>query len=143
MFDGVKTYQGRFRFQRHFTGWDQIPAFDGIGTDGEEFQCAEALDRAVGLTFWIRNVSKHPNSLWLPLAGGKFYPDFAAQLDDGRLMIVEYKGDMLLNDPDTLQKQSIGALWAKKSAGKGVFVMVQKDKDGLGMFDQIAHAIAP
>jgi type III restriction enzyme len=44
MFDGTPTYRGKYRFSRHFLGWDRVPAFDGKAEDGEEFKCAQALD---------------------------------------------------------------------------------------------------
>jgi len=141
MFDGVQYYQGRTRFQRHFTGWDQVPAFDGKEDGGAELKCAEALDMLQGLKFWIRNVARHPNAFWLPLAGGRFYPDFVARMEDGRTLVVEYKGALLINDPDTKEKQSVGALWQRASDKDAVFVMVEAEKDGLGMLDQIKRAV--
>jgi hypothetical protein len=56
-----------------------------MGVEGdEEFQCAQALDSLPQVTFRIRNVARDPQSFWLPTASDKFYPDFVAQLNDGR-----------------------------------------------------------
>jgi len=92
MYDGVPKYRGTvYGFNKHFAGPDEIPAFDGID-GGEEQQCAVALDSINEIEFWSRNVSKHPASFRLPLASGNFYPDFVAKLKDGRILVVEYKG---------------------------------------------------
>src|SRR5690606_16841216 len=113
-----------------------VPAFDGA-ENGEEFQCAQAIDSLPGLKFLIRNVARHPISFWLPTATDKFYPDFVAQLDDGRLLVVEYKGAHIADGPDTAEKRIIGQLWERKSGGKGLFVVVEKTVDGRDMRDQI------
>ncbi len=141
MYDGVRKYQGRTVFGRHFTGTRQVPAFDGNGERGEEFECAMFLDANAKVRHWIRNVSKHPNSFWLPLAGGRFYPDFVAELQDGRTLVVEYKGEHLLSKPDTLAKIAIGELWERTSE-RALFLLAVKDKDGLTMREQLAAKLA-
>ncbi len=142
MFDGVRTYQGRTVFGKHFTGKNQVPAFDGLGEDGEEFQCAMFLDANTKIKHWIRNVARHPNAFWLPLAHGKFYPDFVAELENGQLLVVEYKGDHLRSLQDTKEKIAIGRLWEKVSNGKGLFLLALKEDDGLNMRDQLAEKLA-
>ncbi|MEO0033351.1 MAG: hypothetical protein RIS94_3109 [Pseudomonadota bacterium] len=52
-----------------------MPALDGNG-DGQEIICARALDSQAEVKHWVRNVPQHPGAFWLPLAGGKFCPDF-------------------------------------------------------------------
>jgi len=94
VFEGCLKYRGSgFQFQKHFTGSDNIPAFDGKA-DGEEFQCAVMLDSLPQVKHWIRNVSKHPDAFSLPLSQNNFYPDFIAELNDGRIFVVEYKGEL-------------------------------------------------
>ena len=129
MFVGVRTYRGSYRFSKHFTGWDQIPAFDGAD-DGEELNCAKMLDSLPEVKHWIRNVPRHPSAFWLPTASGKFYPDFVAELTDGRILVVEYKGAHLTDAADTDEKRAIGALWEKASGSKGLFLMAEKQVDG-------------
>ena len=41
---------------------------------------------------WVRNVV---GMYGLPTATGTFYPDFVAELNDGRVLTVEYKGEHL------------------------------------------------
>ena len=80
--------------------------------------------------YWIRNVSRHPASFWLPTAAGRFYPDFVALLEDGRLFVVEYKGALIAHGPDTDEKRTIGELWERESGGKCLFLMAEKTVDG-------------
>lgn len=136
MFAGVRTYRGSYRFSKHFTGWDQVAAFDGAD-DGEELNCAKMLDSLPEVKHWIRNVPKHPSAFYLPTASGKFYPDFVAQLTDGRILVVEYKGAHLSDAADTDEKRAIGALWEKASEGKGLFLMAEKQVDGKDVRNQM------
>lgn len=139
MYDGQKPYRGKFRFKKHFL--EVVPEIDG-GDAGEEFQCAMALESLPELKYWLRNISRHPVSFKLPLAQGWTYPDFVAELTDGRLLIVEYKGAHLLSDPDTKEKRLIGELWEKRMNGKGLYLMVVKDDDGKDVRAQLMEKIA-
>jgi type III restriction enzyme len=120
MYADQRRYRGHWRPTRHFLGPDRVPAFDRADY-GEEFRCAQALDSLPGLKFWIRNVARHPDSFWLPTATDKFYPDFVAQLNDGRLLVIEYKGSHLASGADTAEKRIIGQLWEDRSNGAGLF----------------------
>jgi len=62
----------------------------------------------------------------LPTSTDRFYPDFVAALTDGRLLVAEYKGAHIANSADTAEKRNIGALWERKSSGKGLFLIVEK-----------------
>ena len=138
MYKDHRRYRGRWRPQKHFLGANRVPAFDGV-EDGEEFQCAQALDSLPGLKHWIRNVARDPASFWLPTATDRFYPDFVAQLDDGRLLVVEYKGAYIAGGPDTAEKRTIGELWERNSDGKGLFLIVEKEVDGMDMRRQLVQ----
>lgn len=140
MYWDQRRYRGRWKPRKHFLGPDHVPAFDGA-ENGEEFQCAQAIDSLPGLKFWIRNVARHPNSFWLPTATDKFYPDFVAQLDDGRLLVVEYKGAHIADGPDTAEKRTVGQLWEKRTDGNGLFIVVEKTVDGRDMREQIVEKI--
>ncbi|MBN2752376.1 MAG: DEAD/DEAH box helicase family protein [Rhodospirillaceae bacterium] len=140
MYFDQRRYRGRWKPRKHFLGSDHVPAFDGTD-EGEEFQCAQAIDSLPGLKYWIRNVARHPNSFWLPTATDKFYPDFVAQMDDGRLLVVEYKGAHIADGPDTAEKRTIGALWQKQSSGKGLFIVVEKIVGGKDMRTQLMEKI--
>lgn len=144
MFAGVRLYRGRQRFRAHFTGNDQVPAFDGkgdAGSDGEELQCAVALDSIPDVKHWIRNVPKHPNAFSLPRANGNHYPDFIAELKDGRILAVEYKGQRGKSDPKEIEALNIGKKWQAVSGGKAIYCRVEKELDGLDMRGQILRAL--
>ncbi len=140
MFAGVRTYRGSYRFSKHFTGWDQIAAFDGAD-DGEELTCAKVLDSLPEVKHWVRNVPRHPSAFWLPTASGKFYPDFVAELKDSRILVVEYKGAHLTDAADTDEKRVIGALWEKATSGKGLFLMAEKHVDGKDVRGQMLQKV--
>lgn len=128
MYADQRRYRGRWKPSKHFLGPDNVPAFDGK-PDGEETHCAQALDGLPAVRFWIRNVARHPESFSLPTASGRFYPDLVALLEDGRLLVVEYKGALTAEGGDADEKRTIGRLWEQKSGGKGLFIVVEKEVD--------------
>ena len=88
----------------------------------EEFECAQFLDsKAQGIKLWVRNLSKRPTSFRLQTSTDWFYPDFVCQLEDGRILVVEYKGEHLMADAQ--EKRDIGNLWAARSNGRCLFAM--------------------
>ena len=58
-------------------------------------------------------------------------------LNDGRILLVEYKGKHLLSSDDTREKRNIGELWAEKSHGRGLFLLVSEDVPELTFERQI------
>ena len=86
-------------------------------------------------------MARHRASFWLPTATDKFYPDFVAQLEDGRLIVIEYKGAHIADNSDTAEKRAIGELWQRASNGKGVFVLVEKSVNGRDMRQQLLDGI--
>ena len=77
----------------------------------------------------------------MPTATDKFYPDFVALLEDGRLLVAEYKGELTAEGADTNEKRTIGQLWERKSGGKGLFIVVEKLVDGRNMRAQLMEKI--
>lgn len=136
MYENELSYRGKYKFSKSYLGANHVPFIDG-GESGEEFECAKALDTNKYVKYWIKNVACNPNSFWLPTSTDKFYPDFVAMLNDGRILVVEYKGKHLIDSADTKEKLAIGKLWESKSAGKGLFLMAEKVKDGLSTAEQI------
>ena len=65
---------------------------------------------------------------WLPLAKAKFYPDFVAELTDGRILVVEHKGKVYATNDDSKEKCNVGDLWEEKSEGKALFLMTVVEK---------------
>ena len=136
MYWDQRRYRGRWKPRKHFLDPDRVPAFDGAD-DGEEMQCAQVIDSLAAVKYWIRNVARHPNSFWLPTATDKFYPDFVALLNDGRLLVVEYKGAHIAETSDTNEKRTIGALWERSSDGKGLFIIAEQMVDGKDVRQQL------
>ncbi|WP_233397149.1 hypothetical protein [Qipengyuania sp. YIM B01966] len=118
-----KPYTGRYAWQKHF-----YPRPDDIKDSGEEYQCAVAIDSHPLVRHWVRNIVRGAHSYWLPTSTDRFYPDFVAELTDGRTLVLEYKGAHLVNDPDTLEKANIGARLAEVSGGQVVFWMAERSK---------------
>ena len=74
---------------------------------------------------WVRNLSyESASGFSLPLSPGRFFPDFIAELKDGRIAIVEYKGKQRYELAEELHKKDVGELWAAGSDGRCVFVWV-------------------
>jgi type III restriction enzyme len=144
LYAGVLRYRGgKFKFNKHFMGPDEVPAFDGV-VGGEEEQCAFVIDALPEVKYWTRNVARHPNSFWLPTSTDRFFPDFIALMKDGRLLVVEYKGaDRAAEESrDSREKELIGQTWAKASAGKAVFVMAtMRDSNPSEIRAQIKSAL--
>ena len=115
-----------------------MPAFDGDET-GEEAQCAFNLDSLSEVKYWVRNVARHLTSFRLPTSTDNFYPDFVAMLNDGRLLVVEYKGAHFADTSDTDEKRTIGRLWEQKKGG--LFIVTEKNIDGKDVRAQLQEKI--
>lgn len=112
-------YEGDYRFKRH-----AFPRVGELESKGEEFSCAVNLDMMNEVEVWVRNLARRVDtSFWLPTSTDRFYPDFVARLKDGRILVVEYKGALLMPTKDAEEKRTIGELWAHRSQGRCVFVM--------------------
>lgn len=113
-----RPYSGSYVWQKHF-----FPRPDDLKDGGEEFRCAVALDGHPLVKHWVRNIVRGPHAYWLPTSTDRFYPDFIAELTDGRTMVLEYKGAHLAANEDTAEKANIGARLAEISVGQVVFWM--------------------
>ena len=132
------VYAGRQRFNKHW--FTQIHA---LKAQGEEFECAQALDRHPQVRHWVRNIERQQQfSFWLPTATDYFYPDFVAELIDGRLLVVEYKGEAYATNDDSREKNAVGRAWAKASAGAALFTFIEREVGGLDMTQQLNRAMA-
>lgn len=130
-------YQGSYRFQKHYYGNNRIHDLRQRTDSGnltEEFLCARAIDEDRRVKHWVRNVERDERfSFWLPTSTDYFYPDFVAELTDGRVLAVEYKGKHLLGTDDTREKMQVGAQWEASSGGRCVFLLaVAPDADSAG-----------
>jgi type III restriction enzyme len=127
-----RYYEPGYRFQKHY-----FRTIGELQSDGEEYTCAVFIDGLTQVKRWVRNLDRRADSsFWLQTSTDKFYPDFAAELTDGRILVVEYKGEDRWSNKDSEEKRAVGELWADRSAGKCIFVM-PKGPD----WNRIAQAI--
>lgn len=137
-------YQGSYEFNKHFypTIHDLREKTDG-GRTSEEFLCAQAIDAHAKVKLWVRNIERQPQySFWLPTSNDYFYPDFVAELVDGRVLVVEYKGKPYETNDDSREKRQIGEQWEKSSNGRCLFLFaVKQDEDGRSVHQQLADKL--
>lgn len=137
-------YQGSYVFSKHF-----YPVIHDLrektagGRISEEFLCAQAIDAHAKVKYWVRNIERQEKfSFWLPTATDYFYPDFVAELHDGRILVVEYKGELYETNDDSREKRQVGEQWEKSSKGRCLFLFtVKEDEDGRTVFRQIADKL--
>ena len=104
--------------------------------------CAEAIDINPDVKRWIRNIERSDDAFWLPLAEGRFFPDFILELSNGKILVVEYKGEALYSNSDSQQKRRVGQVWEKASNGRCFFLMARsKDENGRNVAAQIQWKI--
>jgi type III restriction enzyme len=138
------NYPARWPYKGSYKFWKRYYPFVGeLESTGEEFECARLIDGLAEVKHWVRNLALQPAfSFWLPTSTDRFYPDFVAELEDGRILVVEYKGEHFADTADTREKRNLGALWEEKSGGKGLFLMAEKrDSAGRDLFRQLAEKI--
>jgi type III restriction enzyme len=111
-----QPYKGGQVFKKHYAN-----VIGDLMPNGQEFRCAVYLDNHKAVRYWLRNVDRKPNTFWLQLPNGRFYPDFVAMLNDGRFMAIEFKGQQLVSA--STEKVIIGKLWAESSNGTCLFAM--------------------
>ena len=126
-----QPYKGGTAFNKHL-----FRVVGDLEPAGEEYNCAVYLERLAAVKSWVRNTDRQPYSFWLQTSSDKFYPDFMALLDDGRILAVEYKGGPYVTNEDSKEKKLIGELWAERSNGRCLFLMVTDEQ-----FSQIDRAI--
>jgi type III restriction enzyme len=120
-------------FVKHY--YEQVGELAG---EGEEFICAMFIDGLDGVEWWVRNLERQPaHSFWLQTSTDKFYPDFVCKLKNGKVLVVEYKGTDRATNEDTKEKERLGDLWAKRSGGACLFLMIK----GPGELSRIQAAI--
>ena len=137
-------YRGAYRFEKHYYPFPgDLKWKTDSGAETEEFLCAQAIDLLDEVEVWCRNLV-HPTQFWMPTSRMRTYPDFTARLNDGRLLVVEYKGGDRFTADQEREKRMVGELWAKRSGGKGLYLMaVKRDDQGRGVRDQLLAAISP
>ncbi len=125
-------YEGGFQFKKHYFGAKpgELKEKRSDGESTEEFRCAQYLDDLPEVEFWIRNLARKSSAFRLQTSTDWFYPDFVCKLTDGRILVVEYKGEHLWEASE--EKRAVGEVWASRSGGKCLFVMPRgNDLEGI------------
>jgi type III restriction enzyme len=116
-----KLHNPRIEFAKHLA-----PGMVGHMNDEEE-TCALAIDHHKSVAQWVRNIERQTSSFRLRVSNQWFYPDFIAQMTDGKYVVIEYKGAGTEGPADrTDEKDAVGRKWAETTGNR--FAMV-KDKD--------------
>jgi type III restriction enzyme len=115
-YDPRTPYSGGWRPKKHLFG--QV---GDLKHASEEWQCAVVLDDHPAVKHWVRNVDRTYWSYWLPTSTDRFYPDFIAELSDGRVLVVEYKGLDRAQSTENREKRNIGNRLAEVSNGRVLF----------------------
>lgn len=145
MYPARQCYQGSYEFSKHFYPViHDLREKTGAGKIAEEFQCAQAIDVHPMVKQWVRNIERQEkHSFWLPTSSDYFYPDFVAELTDGRVLAVEYKGEPYKTNDDSREKKQVGDRWEKSSDGRCLFLFaVAEDESGRTVFQQLAEKLA-
>ena len=133
---GDKFYNGAYHLSKHYYG--KIGELD----NEEETACAKAIDDSQDVKHWIRNMERQKGSYFLPLnEKHNFYPDFIVELNNGKFLIVEYKGAHLL--ADAKHKKHVGQQMERVARDKCFFVMVSRSREQeiAAIYDQITQKI--
>lgn len=117
---GNNSYSGSFRFKKHYYG-----LIGDLKSEGEEFDCAQAIDSSPGVQFWIRNLPRKEYSYMIP---PNFFPDFIVQLINGKILIVEYKGEQLAGNQKSDRNKQMGEFIECHS--KDCFFIMPTRRDG-------------
>lgn len=120
-------YNGFVTLPKHF-----FPQIGNLKSQGEEFDCANFIaNRLEGVRDWIRNVERKQSAFSLPTSRYRFYPDFLVRMENGHVLVVEYKGADRYDQPDQVEKRRIAELWARRAGPKYHFVMPKQRDWGM------------
>ena len=126
-------YRGRWDWRRHY-----YPVVAKLEDGTEEFKCAVVIDSHPKVKHWVRNLERDvAGAFWFPTPRGRFFPDFVCELTDGRILVVEYKGEHLRNMPTEIEKDQVGRKWAERGKGKYLFLMTFEKERGRDVRGQI------
>ncbi len=129
-YEPSEWYGGDFVFRKHYFGNrpGDLAEHTADGSLREEFKCARFIDEMPEVRFWVRNLPQRDTSFRMQTSKAWFYPDFVVQLEDGRVLVVEYKGGHLLAGAE--EKLAVGKVWQSRSNGACLFVMPTNENFG-------------
>ena len=94
--------------------------------NGEELEFVRRLDLDTlpNIKYWVRSREKIDPFYIQGWKKGKFYPDFVAVTNKGKIIVLEWKGEDRVSNEDTKYKVEIGDIWEKLGNGKLNFFLV-------------------
>ena len=66
---------------------------------------------------------------------------WCGELTDGRILVVEHKGEIYSTNDDSKEKCNVGAPWEEKSGGKALYLMTVVERGKPSLFEQIAERV--
>jgi type III restriction enzyme len=129
-----RTCQGQ-TFKKHL--------FRQVGhMNNDELAVARILDALPEVDTWVRNLDKDRNAaFWLPYPEDQaFFPDFIAQLQNGKVLVLEVKGEFLEN-AQSEDKRKVLELWGRTTGGLAKWVSAPGQTQGTGL-NQLATELA-
>lgn len=119
-YDPRTPYAGGWRPRKHL-----FATVGDLKHGGEEWMAAVQIDDHPAVRYWVRNVDRTAWSYSLPTSTDLFYPDFVAELVDGRKLIIEYKGADRTDNADSREKRNIGTRLQEVSGGSVLFLWAE------------------
>lgn len=107
--------------------------------NGFEYEMVMALTSMPNVRWWHRNISRHGFCI-----NGfvKHYPDFIVEMQSGKIVLIETKGDHLENT-ETRYKLELGRTWQNMAGSRFRYYMVFQSKDldlnGAVQFDKFCE----
>jgi type III restriction enzyme len=110
--------------------------------NNDELAVARILDALPEVDTWVRNLDKDRNAaFWLPYPEDQaFFPDFIAQLQNGKVLVLEVKGEFLEN-AQSEDKRKVLELWGRTTGGLAKWVSAPGQTQGTGL-NQLATELA-
>jgi len=81
------------------------------GLNKEELMFIGKLDLLPNIKFWIRNREREDPFYLQGWKRNKFYPDFIAVTNKGKILALEWKGEDRMTNEDTEYKEWLGKFW--------------------------------
>ncbi len=92
----------------------------------EEFKCAKFIDELPDVEFWCVIPERQPiHSFWLQTSTDRFYPDFIIKLKSGKILVVEYKGEVFASNDDSKEKRDLATFGRKACDGACEFLFIK------------------
>jgi type III restriction enzyme len=100
----------------------------------DELAVAHILDALPEVDTWVRNLDNDRTAaFWLPYPEDlAFFPDFIAQLKNGKVMVLEVKGEHLEN-AQSADKHKVLDLWGRTTGGIAKWVSAPDQTQGAGL----------